>query len=90
MHLELALVRLDELAEGLLVPGPGPDDQIRSHDRILASLLSPGTCVPLTGTDTARTANRALWHRPVFRRAGVNLIESGPGPGGRQSEGSDR
>jgi hypothetical protein len=45
MHLELALVGLDELAEGLLVPGPGPDDQIRSHDRILASLLSPGTCV---------------------------------------------
>ena len=86
VHLELALVGLETTKpKACSSPARARDDQIRSHDRILTSLLSPGTCVPLTGTDTVRTANRALRHRPCFpARRGQPHRERGPGPGARQ------
>jgi hypothetical protein len=91
VHGKLVLVGLDELAEGLPVPVPGPADQIRGHDRILPSLLplAPrGKRAGLpTRADTVRAANRALRRRPVRRTAGVYLTEiNDPSPTGKEQQ----
>jgi hypothetical protein len=75
VHLELALIGLDELLEGLPVPGLRAVDQIYGHDRIPASLLPLAPADPLTHMDTGRIPNRALSGRSVRRTAGVYLIE---------------
>jgi hypothetical protein len=82
VHLELVLVGLDQLAEGLPVPGLRTVDQIRGHDRIPASLNSQvlhffpqASRLPLTGMDTVRAANRALVGRPFCRPARVYPVE---------------
>ena len=59
VHLQLAPVGLDELAERVGIPGPGPGRQVGRHHGILASLFLRFPHA-LTGTDAARAANWAL------------------------------